>query len=59
MIKIEPDNLNHISKTSAIDCFQIRSVSEKRFVTIIGTINEKTANEIKCALSKVLSIKLD
>lgn len=59
LIKLNPDNQNHILKTSAIDCFQIRCVSEKRFVTKIGTINEKTANEIKLALSKVLSIKLD
>ncbi len=56
---MEPDNQNQISKISAIDCFQIRCVSENRFVTKIGTINKNIANEIKLALSKVLSIDLD
>lgn len=46
LIKLNPDNQNHISKTSAIDYFQIRCVSEKRFVTKIGTINKKIADEI-------------
>jgi len=36
MIKIEPNEQNNLSKISAIDCFQIRCVSENRFVKKLG-----------------------
>ena len=56
MIKIHPDSLNKLYKTSSADCFQVRSVSQKRFVKKIGLISEEVMNEIKYGLSKVLSI---
>jgi len=59
MIRIEPDKKNNLSKSSAIDCFQIRCVSENRFVKQLGVIKEEISNEIKIALSKVLSIDLE
>ena len=59
MIKIEPDKQNNLTKISAIDCFQIRCVSENRFVTQVGTIDDNISAEIKISLSKVLSIDLD
>ncbi len=58
MIKIDPNKQNNLSKPSAIDCFQIRCVSENRFVKQLGTINTEISDEIKIALSKVLSIDL-
>ncbi len=59
MIKIEPNNQNNLLKISAIDCFQIRCVSEDRFVKKIGVVDEEISNEIKIALSKVLSIDFE
>jgi len=59
MIKIEPNKQNNLSKLSAIDCFQIRCVSENRFIRQLGTIDEQIGEEIKMALSKVLSIDLE
>ena len=56
MIKIEPNKQNNLSKISAIDCFQIRCVSEHRFVQQLGSIDEQIGNEIKIALTNVLSI---
>ena len=38
MIKIEPDQKNGLKKTSSIDCFQIRSVSQERLLEKIGEI---------------------
>ncbi|MCC7400874.1 MAG: type II toxin-antitoxin system PemK/MazF family toxin [Chitinophagaceae bacterium] len=32
MIKIEPTSLNSLTKVSAADCFQVRSVSQERFI---------------------------
>lgn len=56
MIKIEPNEKNNLLKISAIDCFQIRSVSETRFVKQLGLIDDRIIDDIKIALSKVLSI---
>jgi mRNA interferase MazF len=59
LVKIEPDDKNNLEKASAIDCFQVRNVSEKRFIKKIGAIDEEISSKIKMALSKVLSIDLD
>ena len=57
MVNINQDNLNNLPKESAADCFQIRSISEERFIKKIGRISSKNLVEIKDALSKVLSIE--
>ena len=54
MVKIEPNALNNLKKTSAIDCFQIRSISTERFLTKIGDVSPKTLNEIKTAVKSVI-----
>jgi len=58
MVKIEANKENGLSKTSSIDCFQIRSVAETRFLKKIGTIDNALLNEIKKALIKVLSLEV-
>jgi len=57
MVKIYTDHLNNLSKESAADCFQIRSISEERFIKRIGKISANNLDEIKEALSKVLTIE--
>lgn len=56
MIKLESNSTNGLNKTSCADCFQIRSVSEERFMKKIGEINSRQKDKIKDALAKVLSI---
>lgn len=56
MIKIEPDNQNNLNKVSAADCFQVRSISELRFVKQIGSVNQDFLDQIKEGLAKILSI---
>ncbi len=57
MIKIEPNSKNSLTKNSSADCFQVRSVSQERFVKKLGKISETVMDEIKIGLSKVLSIE--
>lgn len=57
MIKIEPNLQNGLNKNSSADCFQVRSISEKRFIKKLGKISLIQLNEIKFGLSKVLSIE--
>jgi mRNA interferase MazF len=54
MVKIDPNAHNNLKKTSAIDCFQIRSISTRRFLTKIGGVSSKTLNEIKTAVKSVI-----
>ncbi len=56
MIRIEPDNKNNLNKISAADCFQVRSISELRFVKQIGCVNQDFLEQIKEGLAKVFSI---
>ena len=57
MVQILPDARNGLSKASSMDCFQVRSVSEKRFVKKLGEINSIQRDQIKEALAKVLTIE--
>ena len=57
MIKIEGDSSNGLVKDSSADCFQVRSVSQERFVKKLGNISSKGMEEIRFGLSKVLSIE--
>jgi mRNA interferase MazF len=56
MIKLEPNEVNGLSKTSAADCFQIRSLSQERMIRKIGNIDASTLDEIKEAIKKVLDL---
>lgn len=56
MVKLIPDSLNKLKKPSSADCFQVRSLSEKRFVKKIRAIDAETLEQIKDGLAKVLSI---
>jgi len=56
MIKIEPSSKNGLTKDSSADCFQVRSVSQDRFVKRIGEVSDFIMDEIRIGLSKVLSI---
>ncbi|MFD1259014.1 type II toxin-antitoxin system PemK/MazF family toxin [Mucilaginibacter terrae] len=56
MVNIKPDPNNNLSKSSAADCFQIRSVSEQRFVKRLGRTNSLHLNEIQLAVASVISL---
>jgi mRNA interferase MazF len=56
MVKIAPDSINNLAKVSAIDTFQIRSISTKRFIKKIGSISDEFLIKVQHALECVLSI---
>lgn len=57
MVKLLPDRNNNLSKPSAADCFQVRSLSELRFTKKLGKITTKQLEEIKAGLAKFFSIE--
>jgi mRNA interferase MazF len=56
MVKIEPNSDNGLSKQSAVDTFQVRSVSQQRLIKQIGTLSDEIMDEVSKALGVVLKI---
>jgi mRNA interferase MazF len=56
MVKIEPNITNGLAKTSAADCFQIRSLSQERLIKNLGYVDNGTLFEIKEAIRKVMDL---
>lgn len=54
MVRIDPDATNGLRKPSAADGFQIRSVSQARFVNRIGRISKGHLQEILNAVKTVI-----
>jgi mRNA interferase MazF len=49
-----PDEQNGLSKPSAADAFQIRSVSQERFVQCLGALNRDRLRQILQAVQIVI-----
>jgi mRNA interferase MazF len=53
-IKIEPTQTNGLTKTSAADVLQLRSVDTKRFVRKVGTVSTADLQEIVLAIAAIV-----
>lgn len=58
MIRINPDQSNGLDKPSAADTFQVRSISQERFIKQLGKIPDSTMQKITEGLALVLSIEI-
>ena len=56
MVKITANKTNGLGKDSAVDAFQVRSLSEIRFVRKIGKISDQEMEAVTKALGIVLAI---
>ena len=56
MVKIIASDGNGLSKDSAADCFQVRSLSQERLIKKLGYVNEDIQSDIKEAIKKVFSL---
>jgi mRNA interferase MazF len=50
-VKLEPNPISGLSKLSGADAYQVKSVSTKRFVSRIGTVNDSQADDIASAIA--------
>jgi len=57
MVKLEPTNENGLNKSSSIDCFQVRSVSQERLIKKLGEITDEEKISVKNGLAKVFGIE--
>jgi mRNA interferase MazF len=58
MVQLQPDGSNRLDKLSAADTFQVRSVSQQRFVRRVGVVSDKVMTEIERGLANVLSLRV-
>ena len=56
MVRLEPGRENGLAKLSAADTFQVRSVSQQRFVRQLGVLSDLIMAEISEALEIVLDL---
>ncbi len=56
MIKLDPDNSNKLKKSSVIDLFQVRSVSQKRLIKKTGKISNDDLSKAKESIKLVFGI---
>jgi mRNA interferase MazF len=54
LVRVEPDNENRLIKPSAVDTFQIRSVSTKRLFRKTGSVSSTVLGKIKIAIKAVI-----
>ncbi len=57
MVRLDPNPINNLSKVSAVDCLQVRSLSQTRMIRKIGDVERAQMLEIEIALAKVFGIK--
>lgn len=57
MVKLEPNTRNGLRKSSAADAFQVRSLSQKRFVRHLGVLSLEKMTAVTRALARVLHIE--
>ena len=57
MIRIEPNDTNNLTKTSAIDCFQIKNISNKRLVKKLGVIETVLLRKVHQAIVKTFDFR--
>jgi len=58
MVRVDPGPENGLDKPSAADAFQVRSVSQARFVRRLGSLSEATLRAISGAMAIVLEIEV-
>jgi mRNA interferase MazF len=56
MVRLDPDAENGLDKPSAADAFQVRSVSQIRFVRQLGKVSAQALQNITGALAIVLAM---
>lgn len=56
MIRISPNDSNGLNKPSAADAFQIRSISQERFIRHVGVASSEQLGEILKAVCRVLGV---
>jgi mRNA interferase MazF len=55
-VPLNPSKENGLSKQCVADCFQVKSISQERFVKQLGSLSTPEMDEVKLTLMKVLDL---
>ena len=58
MVQISPSDQNGLKKTSAVDCFQIRSVSVERLAAFTGSVASNIISQVQEAVNQVIGFQI-
>jgi mRNA interferase MazF len=58
MVRLDPIRGSGLTKPSAVDTFQVRSLSRQRFVRQLGRLPDPVMDDVAAALALVLRIDL-
>lgn len=56
MVRVEPAATNGLSKASAADAFQVKSLSTRRFIRKLGTVSTQELRAIVTAIGTVIEL---
>ena len=56
MVKVIPSKQNGLTKISAVDCFQIRSVAVERLTTSLGSVEPDIILQVQEAIIQILGV---
>jgi mRNA interferase MazF len=56
-VTLDPSTGNGLAKRSAVDCFQIRTLSHHRFIRRLGLLEGQTIDALKTAVALILDIE--
>ncbi|MCP3957844.1 MAG: type II toxin-antitoxin system PemK/MazF family toxin [bacterium] len=56
-LTIAPEPRHGLRKKSAVDCYQVRALSHRRFIKRLGALSEQEMGHIKTAVALVLDIE--
>ena len=57
LVRLDPDQNNGLTKPSAADAFQVRSVAQQHFTQHLGSVSDNQLRQITAALATVLKIR--
>jgi mRNA interferase MazF len=55
-VRLDPTQQNGLTKSSTIDCYQVRAVSHERFLDKLGAVTEADLDSVKKSLTLILDI---
>ncbi len=55
-LELDPAPRLGLRKKSAVDCFQIRALSHRRFVRALGALSEEELDRVKSSVALILDI---
>lgn len=58
-IRVEPDSVNGLTKTSAVDVLQLRSIDTQRCVRKLGSLSDQLIQDVATAIAAIVEYQED